>query len=64
MQHLEISLSNNVKGWYWTLLSEIDGKMRIIAESDHAFPTASIAAAEAEAQIHELSRVQRFQKNH
>jgi hypothetical protein len=56
MQHFEISLINSADGWHWTLLSEMsDGKMVIVAESDYAFPTASIAAAEAEAQIFELN---------
>jgi len=63
MQHLEISLTNSAKGWYWALLSEVDGRLYVVAESDTAFSTASMAAAEAEAQIYELGRAQRLQEN-
>ena len=51
MQYLEISLKNGTNGWYWTLLSKIGRKTYVINRSDNTFPTASLAAAEAEAQI-------------
>ena len=61
MQHFEISLTNSADGWHWTLLNEMDdGRLHVIAESDYAFPTASIAAAEAEAQIFELNHAKKL----